>query len=150
MSGTGAGAVSRNSGFHWTPRLLGLLLVVVCATPLALGWWLEPSAKGHGTHQALGLPPCAFLQVTGHPCMTCGMTTAVSLAAHGRFLDAFWVQPGGALFAIVLASGLWLGLHAVLTEASPVPALEAVFRARIIWIGVGILLAAWGYKLFTF
>ncbi|MFN9968399.1 MAG: DUF2752 domain-containing protein, partial [Phycisphaerae bacterium] len=85
-------------------RRVGLALAIVCAVPLVIGAWLTPSPTGMGTHRAIGLPPCGFLLATRRPCMTCGMTTAVSLAAQGRLLESARVQPAGALVAVVLAS----------------------------------------------
>ena len=118
----------------WSRRLQGLALAVICAAPLLIGFFLTPSPEGHGTHEALGLPKCGFLLAFGRPCMTCGMTTAVSWAAHGHFLRAFQTQPAGALIAIVLASGVWFGLHAAATGISLKPGLDALVRPRVLWI----------------
>ncbi len=150
MSGAGAGAVSRQSGESFKARLWGLLIVATCAAALLVGARLSPDPAGHGTHTALGLPPCAFLQVFGRPCMTCGMTTAVSLAAHGRIVESFGVQPAGALVAVVLASGLWLGLHALVAGVSPWPTIDSLARPRAMVFAVALLIAAWVYKIVTF
>ncbi|MBY0113177.1 MAG: DUF2752 domain-containing protein [Phycisphaerales bacterium] len=127
-------------------RLIGLALAVVCAFPLVVGALITPSETGMGTHRALGLPPCGFLMVTGRPCMTCGMTTSVTLAAHGRLMDSVRVQPAGAVLSVVLASGLCAGLHALATGMTLAPLLEAATRRRTVIIGVVILVGAWGYK----
>ncbi|MBL8887568.1 MAG: DUF2752 domain-containing protein [Phycisphaerales bacterium] len=131
-------------------RLLGLAVALVCAAPLVIGACLTPSPEGHGTHQALGLPRCGFLMAFGRPCMTCGMTTAVTLAAHGQFGSAFRTQPAGAILAIVLASGVWFGLHAAATGMSLKPGFDALLRPRALWIAGGVLLAAWAYKIAVF
>jgi len=50
---------------------------------------------------------CLFRRVTGVPCPACGLTRAASLAAHGRFVDAFALHP--ALPFLALEAGLaWL------------------------------------------
>ncbi|HEX5658234.1 MAG TPA: DUF2752 domain-containing protein [Polyangiales bacterium] len=54
---------------------------------------LTPDPSGHGTHLALGLPPCGFLSWTGLPCPTCGLTTAFALLARGEILGALRVHP---------------------------------------------------------
>lgn len=82
--------------------------------------------------------------------MTCGMTTAVTWAAHGHFLRALQTQPAGALFAIVLASGVWFGLHAAATGISLKPGLDALVRPRVLWIAGIVLLGAWAYKIAVF
>ncbi|NBO19844.1 MAG: DUF2752 domain-containing protein, partial [Proteobacteria bacterium] len=38
--------------------------------------WLTPDARGLGTHEQLGLPPCGFYLWYGLPCPSCGMTTS--------------------------------------------------------------------------
>jgi hypothetical protein len=62
---------------------------------------LEPDARGFGTHQQLGLGPCAFATMTGRPCPSCGMTTAVALASRGRLAESWKANPAGALLAVV-------------------------------------------------
>ncbi len=133
-------------GARGAARLVGLALAIVCAVPLGIGAWLTPSPTGMGTHRAIGLPPCGFLLATRRPCMTCGMTTAVSLAAQGRLLESARVQPAGALVAVVLASGLLAGLHALATGITLRPLLDAVTNTRTLIAAGVILVGAWGYK----
>ncbi|MBL8875086.1 MAG: DUF2752 domain-containing protein [Phycisphaerae bacterium] len=144
------GAVLSMWDANWTRRLLGLALAIACAAPLVIGAALTPSPRGHGTHEALGLPRCGFLLAFGRPCMTCGMTTAVTQASHGRFVAAFRTQPAGALVAIVLASGVWFGLHAAATGMSLKPGFDALTRPRVLWIAGAVVLAAWVYKIAVF
>jgi len=47
-----------------------------------LSWWLRP---------------CGFKQRFGLPCPTCGMTTAIFAFVQGRIIEAFYIQPAGAL-----------------------------------------------------
>ena len=66
---------------------------------LATAGWLEPDPRGYGTHLRLGLPPCAFLVMTGCRCPSCGMTTAFSCTMRGRFHAAWRANPAGSLLA---------------------------------------------------
>lgn len=58
---------------------------------------------------------CAFLDATGLPCPTCGMTRSIVMSLHGEWAEAWRMAPGGpvlviglGLFAVLaLASGLW-------------------------------------------
>jgi Protein of unknown function (DUF2752) len=107
--------------------VLTLILVAVLATAR----WLEPNPKGFGTHTQLGLPPCHFAQITGHPCPSCGMTTAFAWAARGRFDRSWEANPAGALLAPACAALVpWLALGAargkVLGFRSPEPPLIAL------------------------
>jgi hypothetical protein len=64
---------------------------------------LEPDARGHGTHEQLGLPPCGFLELTGIPCPGCGLTTAFAHLARADVVAAFEANPGALpLFAVTL------------------------------------------------
>ena len=61
---------------EWPERIL-LALVPPIVTALAL--WVgsvPPDARGHGTHERLGMLPCSWPQSLGLPCPTCGVTTA--------------------------------------------------------------------------
>lgn len=150
MAQTGASVAPAMSRELRDRRLIGAAVAIACAAPLITGLLLTPATQGHGTHEQLGLPACGWLLVTGYPCATCGMTTAVTLAAHGHLLQAFRVQPAGALFAVVLASGVWFGLHAMVAAISPKPLLDAITRPRTLWLVGAVLLAAWAYKIVTF
>ena len=71
---------------------------------LGVAAWLHADPRGVSTHEQLGLPGCTFLQTTGMPCFTCGMTTAFTHAAHGHLLAALYTQPGGAVLAVLTAA----------------------------------------------
>jgi hypothetical protein len=76
--------------------------------------WIDPyDATGrplaHGTHRQLGLPPCMLNLVTGLPCPACGMTTSVSLLAHGDPAAAWRANWAGAAIGLLgAAATLWL------------------------------------------
>ncbi|MET0287220.1 MAG: DUF2752 domain-containing protein [Polyangiales bacterium] len=76
-------------------RLVWILVASSALAVLITARLLTPASAGHGTHQALGLPPCGFLAWSGLPCPTCGLTTAFALLAHGEVLRAVQVQPMG-------------------------------------------------------
>ena len=112
-----------------------------------MGAALDPDPSGMGTHQQLGLTPCPWLLAYGLPCPTCGMTTAVSSAAHGEILASFRVHPAGAVLAICMAATMWAALHAAATGSL---ILRAFWRMVQGWIGAAIaaaLLAGWAYTL---
>jgi hypothetical protein len=90
-------------------RFLAAVLALGAAAALVLGMALTPSAAGSGTHTVLGLPPCGMLVMTGHPCPTCGATTAFVLAAHGRLLDSLATQPIGLVLFLGTVGTLALG-----------------------------------------
>lgn len=135
----------------WARRLTRapLFFATVAAVGLALGMMLTPDPRGLGTHEALGLPPCAFRYVTGLPCPGCGMTTAVTHAAHGHFIRSFLTQPAG----FVLGVALWCTVPIMVYAGwRRLPVAAVVPRApRHPWgwgvVAIPLLLVAWAYKL---
>jgi hypothetical protein len=110
---------------------------------------LDPSPRGHGTHTALGMPPCSWASLTGRPCPTCGMTTSFAHAADGNLVAAFVVQPFGALLAIAAVVGFWIAGYVAVTGSYALRALARGMSTPMLWLTLGALLAAWVYKLLT-
>src|SRR5436309_12789916 len=86
-------------------RLALAMTAAVLAAGYATVWRLDPwdgpgRPKLLGTHEQLGLAPCAFRAVTGLPCPTCGMTTCVSHVTHGDLGAAAAARPGGVVLAL--------------------------------------------------
>ncbi len=129
---------------HWF--FLAMAGCVVIAF-VVLGVFISPDERGFGTHEKLGFPPCAVLEATGIPCPGCGVTTSVSLAANGRFVDSFVNQPFGLFFALASAAyALW----AFWTHARGGDLHETVRKFRLgkwalrLGIAMGV---AWVYKI---
>jgi hypothetical protein len=90
-------------------RWLLLLLAAGLLGLLGVARWLEPDARGYGTHTQLGLGPCAFAAMTGRPCPTCGMTTAFAWFARGSFGASWRASPAGCLIALLIVPvSTWL------------------------------------------
>lgn len=66
-----------------------------------LAAWLPPDARGYGTHQRLGLPPCTIQALFQIPCPTCGMTTSFSHFVRGNVLASLEANPAGFALAVV-------------------------------------------------
>jgi hypothetical protein len=77
------------------------------------------------------------------------MTTAVTLAAHRRPLQAVLTQPFGALVAIGGAVGFWGCLHVAAFGSRLGRVAEPLQRPKVLWDGAGLLVAAWIYKIAT-
>lgn len=131
----------------WKARLAGLALFACGAGVLGTAVALNANAQGMGTHTQLGFAPCGFEASSGLPCATCGMTTSVTLAAHGQLRQAFVVQPAGALFALAMAMSVVVGGWALLTGRSLMPVATAIVAPRWL-ITAGVIVAlAWGYRI---
>lgn len=82
---------------RWPTVLLTFLGIFVVVAAI----YLSPDRRGFGTHEQLGLAPCAYLARTGKPCLTCGMTTSFALSARGRLPSAYASNAlGPPLFAV--------------------------------------------------
>jgi hypothetical protein len=92
----------RRSFEHWAILTLAALGVIGL---LVLGTFATPDERGYGTHEQLGLPSCKSIEWLGIPCPGCGVTTSISLVAHGRFGDGPRNQPLG--FALAFAIPLF-------------------------------------------
>ncbi|TVQ76977.1 MAG: DUF2752 domain-containing protein [Phycisphaeraceae bacterium] len=116
---------------------------------LATAALLDPSPTGTGTHTQLGLPSCTWLAMAGVPCPTCGMTTAFAYAAAGDYQQAFLAQPAGLVFVLATSMAVWIAGHIALFGSTVGRAMTRIFGSRVLWIGLGILLAGWFYKMAT-
>lgn len=130
-------------------RILAAGLAVGSLGVLALAAWLDPAARGHGTHTQIGLPPCAWAVWFDKPCPTCGMTTAFSQAGDGRWGAALLTQPAGAVLGLLTAAVFWLAGHAALTGSRIGSAAGSLLRPRAVTVMAVGFIAAWGYKIMT-
>lgn len=121
-----------------------LLVPVVLA---AMGTFLEPDARGLGTHEQLGMRPCTTMDLWGVPCPGCGVTTAVTLAARGRLWDSFVTQPFGFALALGAVAFVAWALWGQATGRDLYRGLMEVPLARWGTGLVAIVLTAWIYKL---
>lgn len=129
---------------HWL--VLGFALGAV-GLLVVLGVLVDPDPRGFGTHERLGLPTCKPMEWWSVPCPGCGVTTSVTLAAHGHFLAALVNQPFGLVTALALPvfSG-WAVVGAVRGRNLA----RELSRWRIGWWAAalgGLMVVSWIYKL---
>jgi len=107
-----------NSGQGYPIGLVRRWLLVFWSIFLIAGFSLaislEPAARGYGTHQRLGLPPCSFYVFFDIPCPSCGMTTSFSNFVRGRFIAAARANIAGlllAVFCLVQIPWCWVSVY---------------------------------------
>lgn len=93
-------------------RFSAAMLAAALLVPLVIACLLEPDARGHGTHQQLGFPPCTLVALCGIRCPTCGMTTSWAALVRGRLFEGLAANVGGVLLAIG-AIGSVIGLSSI-------------------------------------
>ena len=102
------------------PRVFLVAWAAALVAVLAVARRLEPDPRGFGTHEQLGLSPCAFRATTGRPCPTCGMTTAFARFARGEVAASWRANPAGAVLAPgALALAAWLVVASALGRPAP-------------------------------
>ena len=127
-------------------RLMAGLVGLCCLSVLCVAAWLHPSPTGYGTHQQLGLAPCAFKERTGWPCPSCGYTTAFTYFAHGNPVASFVTQPMGAVLALFAAMAVWSGFYIAVT-GRPVHRLFKLLPSRYYLMPLlSFAMLAWGLK----
>lgn len=92
--------------------------------------------------------PCTFLEATGSPCTTCGMTRSWVHLAAGHPLEALSYNPAGAVLFVWLAALGLLGLVRLLLPAAR--RLQAPWQLMVGWILfwiLGLYLGGWLLRL---
>jgi hypothetical protein len=90
-------------------RIVLAALALVLLVLLVTAGTLTPDARGHGTHERLGLPPCTFYVIFARPCPACGMTTSWAWLLRGEIGHALAANTGGTLLAgLSLLGAPWL------------------------------------------
>jgi hypothetical protein len=126
------------------------VLAAFLAGPLllaAFALWVAPDARGYGTHEKLGLPPCGLMEWFHVPCPGCGVTTSVALAARGRILDSARNQPFGLFVALAIpAAAIW-ALAGHLRGRDLYRDVTSIRLGAWTWWLAGAIAAAWAYKI---
>lgn len=129
-------------------RLVAFGVATTCLALLITAARLPPSPTGYGSHQRLGLKRCQFLQTSGLPCPSCGMTTSFSWFVRGNVLASAYVQPMGFLLAAAAAMTFWGGLYVAMT-GKPAYLLLGFIPVRYTLLPALLFgVAAWGWKIF--
>jgi len=132
------------SSEHWIVLGFALLGPVLLAV---LAFFVSPDPRGHGTHEKLGLPPCAMMEWLRVPCPGCGVTTSVALAAHGRISDAARTQPFGLVVTLgIIVAAAW-ALAGHFRGRDLHRDLNAIRLAPWLWTLGGALALSWLYKI---
>lgn len=113
---------------------------------LLIGRLLQPAPGRVGAHEQLGLPPCAFLHLTGIPCPACGLTTSVAHAARLHFYESVVTQPFGLVVFLLAALSIPVSVYLVYRR---IPYSRfASFRGKnlVTYLLIALFLLSWLYK----
>ena len=128
-------------------RLIALGIALACLGVLVQAARLAPSPSGMGTHLSMGLGRCTFLERTGLPCPSCGMTTSFAWFTRGNLAASLYVQPMGTLLAVAAAVTVWAGAYIAVT-GRPVYRLMRLLPGRYVFLCLmAFAILAWGWKI---
>lgn len=130
-------------------RLVAVLVVAIAAVFVWLLLRLDPDPRGFGTHEQLGMSACSWPDGLGVPCPTCGCTTAAVHLLHLSPWRALVTQPFGAAVAAGGLAFAGLALASLVQRRSFVERVLMLPYATITLAGIGVFVAAWGFKYLT-
>jgi len=131
-------------------RFALVTLALVLLGLLVAARTLTPDARGHGTHQQLGLPPCTFYVIFQRPCPACGMTTSWAWLLRGEIGHALAANVGGTLLAGLSLAGVpWLLVSALRGRWFGSPPQEWAVVAVVGLVGL-VTAGQWVWRLWTF
>lgn len=128
-------------------RMIALAVFALGTAVFVVAAFVQPSPQQIGTHTQLGFPPCTAMLLTGHPCPSCGMTTAFAWTVRGRVDQAFAAQPAGAALALGTFVTILAAFSTLVTGKTWRVNWVLLPPHRLAAAAVMILLAAWIYKL---
>ncbi len=127
---------------------IGQVFVLLgCSAAIAVSVYLIPDARGHGTHEELGFPPCAMAELWGVPCPTCGVTTSFAHMARLEVGRAALVQPVGVIGFALAAGGVAVMAVSLSLGFSWAPVLRRVNWTILGWITAGVVFASWVFEI---
>jgi hypothetical protein len=136
--------------YNRTDKLVAFGLLASACAVLAVAGWLEPAARGYGTHTQLGLPPCNFLRLTHLPCPSCGLTTCFAWAVRLHFWNAFRANPFGILAFFGTVSLIPASIFLLWRRMSFRRITESAHFSKAVYAATALYFLSWIFKLADF
>lgn len=127
-------------------RGLWFCISLGCSLVLITAMFLTPDARGHGTHEQLGLPQCGLVEMYDRPCPSCGFTTTFTHAAHLQWWQAFKNQPFGFVLFLLSVIAIPTGMRVVIKRHSILAASQRWPWKVIMPVVFAGWLGGWAYK----
>jgi hypothetical protein len=124
-----------------------LALTSLSTAVLIIARILQPSAQGIGTHEQMGLPPCAFHHLTGIPCPSCGLTTSFAYAARLDFIASLTTQPFGLIAFCLMLFCIPLSIFLIRRRTAWDEFIHARHSDKVIYALIVFYFLSWFYKL---
>ncbi len=128
-------------------RAIALGVAVLALGVLVVAAELTASPTGMGTHEALGLRACAFVDRAGLPCPSCGMTTSFAHFADGNWPVSVYTQPMGFALAVLAGIAVWAGGYAAISGRPVWRVMRAVSGMVVVISLLTLAVAGWAWKI---
>jgi hypothetical protein len=129
-------------------RTCALIVCGCCLAVLIVAARLTPDPAGLGTHTEMGFHQCGFLEATGLPCPSCGMTTSFAWFVRGNLIASFYVQPMGTVLAAMCALTFWITLYMAISGKTLVRLVRGIPSRYYLTPFLAFWVVAWGWKIF--
>ncbi|MFT7618681.1 MAG: hypothetical protein ACI97A_002328 [Planctomycetota bacterium] len=130
-------------------KILKIGIIVGCFWLVGTAFQVEPDERGFGSHEQLGMEPCAYLEMHGHPCPSCGMTTSFAHTVRFQIPSALAANPAGTIMCLICLVLPGILVHSMLTGQPVARLFIGKWRGYWIFYAVGILGASWTYKILS-
>lgn len=127
---------------------MALSVCALCAFTLIQAARITPSPTGVSTHLSMGFGACTFLDRTGVPCPSCGMTTSFAWFARGNLLASLYVQPMGTVLAVLTVFAFWISLYIAVTGRHVMRLLMMIPTRYWMMPFFTLAILGWGWKIF--
>jgi Protein of unknown function (DUF2752) len=124
-----------------------LIFALTSVSLLVIARLLQPSSRGVGTHEQLGLPSCPFLHLTGIPCPSCGLTTSFAYAARFDFLSSLITQPFGLIAFFLAIFAIPFSIFLSRRQISLSKFMQERIVNRLIYVAIALYVLSWFYKI---
>ena len=133
---------------YWPEKILILVVLALVVALLALSYSFVPVLDHAALVGPVLIPPCGFRMSTGIACPTCFMTRSFALMARGQVAQALLAQPIGAAGFVACVLLLPVAIGAAVTGKDALRHFTGLlWNARLSWVIVGMLGAAWVFKI---
>ncbi len=118
-------------------RAMCLGLACLLAALLFVATRVKPDPRGYGTHEQLGLTPCAVRAILNIPCPTCGGTTSFAHFVRGDWRAAFNANSAAFVCALLATLSIpWLAASAFAGRLAGVVRADWLFIALVALVAV--------------
>ncbi len=97
----------------------------------------------------LPLPECTFRLITGHSCLTCGMTRSLHAILHGEWVASMQFHLFGPAVGIAMLIGFVAFCAEMIRGRKIIVQIDRTVRKQVVVLFTASWLLYWGIRLFS-